>query len=618
MLRTLGFVVFAVSAPVSGGAQVWIADDGERVTPTTEAPPTGGHGAHLFGLRGETLALQVAIRAGVDAFGPLTVDIDERHGLVISRFLVDATETIRLTRNGYSNGDKTLAWSSVEAQPTDPPIAIPDALIPISVAREEARYPLHIPALTTATIWFDIFIREDAEPGRLGTTIRVAHGGEPLWDIQLDLDVKSAHMPFRTIKTAVFYDPATLEEHIGDTRSELELWRLLHRHHLTPMLSADEAGEVPRFRAALDGTAYIEHSGYEGPGAGVGDDVFVYGSYGSLGEPSEAAILSVAGMQQRVEGFGQRLSTFLYAIDERCESSRGERWRRALRRSGDATLAAVRVGETCHIRAPGRAADLVMVPSASFRRDEAEEARAAGQWVWVYNGQRPRSGPMMVDVPPVDLRVNGWIASAFEVDRWFYWEAIFWNDINAGGWGRADPFSTTDSFHNTEGDAALRDGLLVYPRPGRSSEPNGETLFPSVRLKNLRRGIQDAGYVALAASQDADLAERVVRELIPLALDELPTDRMAPSWPSASLPFVEARRALWEAVPPGLDLDRDAVDTALAAVARARHRHIDNSPEDPRAPFAIAMLSVAAACITIRRAANGKRERVPDETKAFR
>src|SRR6185312_12671769 len=66
-------------------------------------------------------------------------------------------------------------------------------------------------------------------------------------------------------------------------------------------------------------------------------------------------------------------------------------------------------------------------------------------------------------------------------------------------------------------------------------------VFPSIRLENLRRGIEDAGYVALARAIDRERADTIVRRMIPRAL-AYAGDRA--SWPQRARPWRDARREL--------------------------------------------------------------------------
>jgi len=80
--------------------------------------------------------------------------------------------------------------------------------------------------------------------------------------------------------------------------------------------------------------------------------------------------------------------------------------------------------------------------------------------------------------------------------------------------------------------------VLVYP--GSSTQP-----WPSLRLKALRRGLQDRALLgALLACGARDVVERETHALIPRALDE---GKGAAAWPSDEAPWEAARNRLYDA-----------------------------------------------------------------------
>ena len=191
------------------------------------------------------------------------------------------------------------------------------------------------------------------------------------------------------------------------------------------------------------------------------------------------------------------------------------------------------------------------------------------------------------------------------IERWFYWESIFWDDSNAGGRGPVDPFVAAETFHNRDGDTALGDGLLLYP--GRQSGPFAahslavDGVLPSVRLKALRRGLQDAGIIALAAREHPDETGQVIARAVPRALDEARDDGPA-SWEHAPLRFAEARAALRALVTRADPMSAAAVRATFTDLAARRGRLISLAPRPTsrrRARAAIALLAGAALIVVV-------------------
>jgi hypothetical protein len=88
-----------------------------------------------------------------------------------------------------------------------------------------------------------------------------------------------------------------------------------------------------------------------------------------------------------------------------------------------------------------------------------------------------------------------------------------------------------------------------------------DVVYPSVRLKNLRRGIQDAGYVSLARSraETRTEADAVVARLVPAALRDVKEGAKTP-WPEDARPWLDARRELFTLV---MRAPKDAVPDSV-------------------------------------------------------
>ena len=131
-----------------------------------------------------------------------------------------------------------------------------------------------------------------------------------------------------------------------------------------------------------------------------------------------------------------------------------------------------------------------------------------------------------------------------------------------------DPFTDAESFHNDSGDWANGDGILLYP--GRQIDGFAEDSFgfegvlPSIRLKNWRRGLEDAAYLRLARARDERRANAVARALVPSALRA----GGAAAWSARGQAFFDARRALLAiALGPATEADAQASPGAAAAGA---------------------------------------------------
>lgn len=160
---------------------------------------------------------------------------------------------------------------------------------------------------------------------------------------------------------------------------------------------------------------------------------------------------------------------------------------------------------------------------------------------WTYNGAPPSAGSLIIDSDGTALRTWGWIAARYGIELWYVWEGTYYADRYNDG-GPTDVLDNPLTFdqrrkHTTHPDFGNGDGVLVYPGPGGP--------WPSLRLKALRRGLQDRALLrALADCGAGDVADKEARALVPRALDE---GVGAAAWPAADAAWEAARARLYDA-----------------------------------------------------------------------
>lgn len=521
-----------------------VLDDGARVPADPKVPlpegPFPGDAAELFALRGETVAFQLVLEPDGTA-RTLHATLGVFEGLaptvrVFAEHFIDLKRT-----SGNDKDDTSLAWTR-EARPSPLLVGLyADALLPGK--------DVELGANARAAFWVDLEIPQDAAPGLYETRLLVSSRGSVVVDRAVRLRVAPQAMPWGALPVMVYYEPKNLTSRMGSRQSEPALRALLHAHHLASFHAVLSPKDLEREIPYLTGEAYSA-PGYTGPGQGKGEGIVVFGSYGDLGEPAASKVPNLAAMQARVAGLASKPETFLYAVDEDCKSPWPAAWRRLFDEAskGDAgpEAHALRVGATCGTDPAKHAADVVMATPEDLDPGQIAAARALGKVVWAYNGKRPFGGAMVTDAPATDLRANAWIAARYGLPRWFYWEATSWTPEGGGKvGGPTDPFVVADSFHNKDGDHSNGDGILVYPgtQVGGMTTFGDDDVYPSVRLKNLRRGIQDVGYILLARDRDPAATEAVVARMIPTALSKANAKGPA-SWPDQARPWLDARRDL--------------------------------------------------------------------------
>jgi MYXO-CTERM domain-containing protein len=566
-----------VARSASAAPAVWVIDDGEKVRRDATATPfergdenpvwRPGEPVRLFAMRGESVALQVVVEADDDEMEGVTVELPaldgpegaklaeepplrRRHksmGLPpttsIERY-VEHFVTVRRASGGKTPGE-SLGWERGSGPKDDEWVGpVPDALIPVDVAPTWAPYPMRIGPRSNGIVWIDVNVPRDQALGPYAGTLSVRAGDRALATMSVELTVEDATLPDRTVGTALYYDHEEIEKRVGP-RTERQLWQLLHAHRITPLHDATSPQDVDRQLAALSGALYTRDQGYTGAAPATGDGLLAVGAYGALGGADDIATKKVTAIADRVADLKLLGSTdvLLYAADEECSSPWGAAWSRLLRGADDPSLRRVRVAWTCTQDPTAQPVD-VPILHATYDPVRASAARAQGKETWVYNGVLPRTGSFLLDDDAVSPRVNGWLSAMYRIPRWFYWESTHW--YAAHGDEPVDPFVEPE-FRNDDGDWANGDGVLLYPGTQRDAFDEHsigvEAVLPSIRLKNWRRGIEDAGYLQMARERNPARADEVARWLVPAAFGEAP-GRGRPAWSSRGKPFYDARRAL--------------------------------------------------------------------------
>jgi hypothetical protein len=171
-------------------------------------------------------------------------------------------------------------------------------------------------------VWIDVTIPRSQPAGTYRGDIIVKANGQTLSTQPLELEIAAATLPDRPVKTMLYYDPSEIRSRTGGGAAEEHLWKLYHRHRVSPMHGAVAASDVQGRLAALDGSEYTAAHGYAGPGEGQGDGILSLGSYGALGAPSSTGLAQIAGIADLLaqKNLLSATDVFVYAADESCGS----------------------------------------------------------------------------------------------------------------------------------------------------------------------------------------------------------------------------------------------------------------------------------------------------------
>ncbi len=538
-------LLIALLFPVVAKAQVtgvWATDDGTKVLPTD--PPKPLEVVRLFGMRNETLAMQVIVEAGEAGAQGVSLRLQGLDVASVQVFREDFTHVAE-----RSHG---LVWKPGSlAEPTRALGLVPDRLTPLGPDES-----VDIAPGGRAVFWVDLWISSDAATRvTLGQVRALAKGGCDHCEIEVAIELLDRDMPDeKHAKSMVWFSGSDLGDarvagrYFSDPDSASEIdkatlrlrhYQLARRHHISLIGQHDRIDD--ELDMLLSGRAFTSSMGYDGPGVGLGLDVLALHAYGGELTKSEAESILASAKQ-----YSDLKDVFVYVMDEPDVEQLAEVNRRATDSRPMSSFVTT-------LYSPKIKADIFALPAGLYSRDNAAKGRSAGRQIWIYNGERPFTGSFAIDDVAVAPRVNPWIQHKLGVPRWFYWEATYYSDFQ-GKRGAIDVAQHALNFSNRHGDRVNGDGLLMYP--GRdtlfpASDVGIDGPLPSIRLKNWRRGIEDVEYLVMAreAGFDAEV-DALLATLLPRIVDQV-NAADAVSFPEDGQSWRDARRYLFELLRDG-------------------------------------------------------------------
>jgi hypothetical protein len=275
----------------------------------------------------------------------------------------------------------------------------------------------------------------------------------------------------------------------------------------------------------LTGAAFKPERGYVGPGEGIGYTIAPASFYG-IGQNwqgDEAWATADAFMTWLTKVKPDAIS-FLYIVDEPPK----ERfpW---IKEVGDKIHADPGPGKKLPMYVTTTpkpelegAIDVWCTPTDHCQLAQVAAEKAKGRKWWVYNGQRPYAGCPLNDCPAIDCRVTPWACWKYGIELWFYWHADHWehnsqtNRGNQNIWADPVTFAFKGQFNG--------DGVLIYPGQDMVFADQDRGVagpVASIRLKNIRRGMQDYEYLWLASQSGLGAEARAAADAcVPTAFSD--------------------------------------------------------------------------------------------------
>lgn len=548
-------------ANVGPGLQAWITGperlltEDSRPSPESEVYSETDKVIRLRGAVGETLAFQFAARS--EQLLGSTANLRLRGQLSDDAFLHEAascyaieTVEVRQFPSWYP------AHTGLAVEPRD----VPDVLVPLEPGVEprprfgasrqtqaSRLWRFDLPARRNALLWVDLPIPAGTQPGRYNGTLAVESGdGRAAFTAKLELEVLPVALPGQPALTvACPVDPRPFlrraaRDVIGSSaettrvlpseprhdaaRKTIDaLVALLHAHGLAPSLRAS----FPKFavpderRVTLDfepyaelidpwltGRAFADRAALAEWVLPISTNYPAAARHGGLRSPRYAALLG-AYARELEAAFGQRdWPAEPIARPQPFGPLSQSSIDAAARANAIVREAAPGIRLVSHLPArsldqlgwvgapqvPDHPLDVWAAPARYVEAGQINAQRLRGHAVWFVPDAPPFSPSLTPEAPSTDPRTIGWVAFRYGLT------GVWIEDLVA---------------RDAAGNATrplIYDGA-DYGRPG--------VLLPSIRLKRLRRGIQDYALLSLLDAQKRSLlAQRVSEQLVRWAFSD--------------------------------------------------------------------------------------------------
>ncbi|MBN1398781.1 MAG: DUF4091 domain-containing protein [Bacteroidetes bacterium] len=470
----------------------------------------------------------------------------------------------RLRRPYDENGSGTGLWTDrPDHDKHYPEIAVPLELVPSFTIEQQKNQ----------SIWVDIYIPKNAAAGLYTGAVQITESGDHNYVVPVELTVYDFALPdMPTAKTMLAFSGGEINERFfgqgwiqGDDEDDAKLiqdrhFMITHRHKISLIgddswINSDYTSDdhpADDLSERLKGDFFTSANGYDGPGVNVGNNVYSVHTYGIPDSwKSDTAMRRHSdNWVNWFEANSPETDYFLYLIDESSNFLQIETWSQWLANNPGPGS---RLKSMVTIQLPDAVANtpslVIPASTATIGITDVWE-NAANQYIgdpvkqfMLYNGARPAAGSFATDDDGVALRVTAWTQFKKHVNRWFYWEATYYDDFQAGA-GKVDLFQSARTFGSfTKTDAekgetgynySNGDGVLLYPGTDclfPNSSYNVKGPFASLRMKYWRRGLQDHDYLTMASEINPQAVQNIVNSIIPKVVWEVGVEELSdPTW----------------------------------------------------------------------------------------
>ena len=507
---------------------VWIADEMVHLTDRTgrvENSPVFDarrRSVKLFAAANETVSFQLVVDADQDGEAGIRIKCSDLYSPGKDKIAASQVQPFRMLPVQVV---EYPPWYLRLVQAAPQPAAFYDALVPIDAPTHGQ--PFSLKPDERLAVWVDLRVPRDAVSGDYTGTLTVSVLGRPDWQAGVELHVYDYVLPdarplasvggfsHQTLFGAFFqrqgepFAPAHLDRTAPLVRQALtlmrQLMRLAHDHRLDlfdgsihPLLKRDASGQVRLdwedydaiVTPYIDGTAFDDRIGCPAWPVPFSDSWPDAQHYGGIDAGTYAATAADVVAKCR-EHFSQNAEagdrTFLWPYRGPVNADAYEHHVRLARlcRAADPVTPILSQLPAAPPEMTGwqtpedfaRLTDILAPPAQWLDPATAERLTRPTHplvGVWFSPGTPPYVPSLGIVATPADVRALPWFAMKYRCTGLFLPEVLNWS---------GDLFATP----------AGAETRLFYP-----GSPFGiEAVLPSVRLKRLRRGLQDTAYLWL-------------------------------------------------------------------------------------------------------------------------
>lgn len=600
----------------SGGADVWVAGPMAQLTdaskPSTDWPgfTVDSHEIRLGSGANETVSFQLVIdadRGGADGISLDFSDLSGPPGPSDPSKKGISAEAITPYRMWAVNVSRFPVWYILRASETPKPCGFYDLLTPFDSAK--LGEPFKLPPYGRLAVWVDLAVPNDALPGLYTGRVAVKSGPSTLWTANIELKVYDFVLPdaqpiaavggfdYRTVFSAFVrvdgkaYAPDRLDRRYPPVRRGLtmvrQLMTLAHAHRLDLF----DRGGHPLVKRQPNGSARLDWTDYDAivtpylTGSAFDDRIGCAvwpaplrsdwpdpANYGGADSKAYLRLANevIASCRRHFAGIpaaGQRIFFWPYRGPVNADGYRRHAALARIIRRGDPRTPILTEMPSGPAAPAGWARpkdfdklfDISAPPArwlarpAAADRPTATSEPASGRspltGTWLTLGWPPYSPPIGILAMAGDVRAGPWLAMKYRCPALFIPDVLGW-----------------DQPADSPGPGQVQ---LFYP----GTVVGLDEVLPSVRLKRLRMGMQDAARLRLLSQrQRPGLAAVLVNAMARYAGTDAAGDngpaRRADGWVTDPKLWYEAERLLagevQSAVHPDTYTGRDALTEQLA------------------------------------------------------